>query len=115
MMDLSDGISKDAATLCHENRLGLELSLENLAPPRDMLALSEELRIPWQQWVLHGGEEYELLFAAADAWSGRGLKENERAGMVRIGRFTDKPKGIWARENGTMKRVAMKSWDHAGR
>ena len=73
MMDLSDGISKDAATLCYENRLGLELSSKT-SPSREMAELGRELGIPWQEWALHGGEEYELL-VAKEREKGEGRRE----------------------------------------
>ena len=173
MMDLSDGISKDAATLCFENRLGLELSLDNLTPPDDLAALSDELGTPWQEWVLHGGEEYELLVAGREERGerkeergkrteekkeGRGPEsqrpegqrpevqlsnsrtlehsntrtlrrsnartpersntptlERSNSGMVRLGTFTEERTGVWVRQGGRLNRLAMKSWDHAGK
>jgi thiamine-monophosphate kinase len=112
MMDLSDGISKDAATLCHENRLGLELSLENLRPPLSLIALGEKLGTRWQEWALHGGEEYELLFAAGEGFDPESLPGTAGKEMIRLGSFTNKFKGIKIREGKRVRRVEGKSWDH---
>ncbi len=112
MMDLSDGISKDGATLCHENGLGLELSFENLQPPSSMIALGEKLCTPWQEWALHGGEEYELLFAAGEGFDPHSFSGTAGKNMVRLGKFTNKYKGIKLREGKRVRKVEGKSWDH---
>ena len=112
MMDLSDGISKDARTLCFENRLGLELSFDGLKVPHEMLALSRELGTLWQEWALHGGEEYELLFAASKRFSSADVPGKEGNGLVQLGVFTDKHKDLLVRESGRTKKVPEGSWDH---
>jgi thiamine-monophosphate kinase len=59
-IDLSDGLSTDLTHLCQESHLGAEIEAASLpihpraAAARDPLALA-----------LHGGEDYELLFAAS--------------------------------------------------
>ena len=113
MMDLSDGISKDVRTLCFENRLGLELSLDGLKVPNNMMALSLVLGIPWREWALHGGEEYELLIAASKSFSPlEDLPGKKGNGLVRLGVFTDKHKDLVVREEGRIKMVPQRSWDH---
>jgi len=112
MMDLSDGISKDGATLCHESKLGLDLSLGHLKAPSDMVALSKELDTPWQQWTLHGGEDYELLFAAGEGFDPASFQAITRRKMVRLGTFTNMRKGVFLREGRMLRKVEQKSWDH---
>ena len=53
-IDLSDGLSTDLAHLCEESRVGAIIELERL--PVAPGASPEQ--------ALHGGEDYELLFAA---------------------------------------------------
>jgi thiamine-monophosphate kinase len=114
MMDLSDGISKDVRTLCFENRLGVELSLDSLRVPRDMLTLSSILGLPWQGWALHGGEEYALLFAASKSFSPADVPMEFRSGLIRLGIFTDNHVGAvpLLRANSRIKKIPNKSWDH---
>jgi thiamine-monophosphate kinase len=112
MMDLSDGISKDARTLCFENRLGLELSLDNLNVPQVMLALSRKLGIPCKEWILHGGEEYELLFAATQNFTARDVPKKFRKSLVLLGVFTDKHKELVMQEAGRITRIPKRGWDH---
>jgi thiamine-monophosphate kinase len=112
MMDLSDGISKDARTLCYENRRGLELSLDGLKVPDDLLSLSGELGIPWQEWALHGGEGYELLFAASKTFSPADVPKEYRGRLIRLGVFINKHNDVVVRENSRIKKIPKKSWDH---
>ena len=131
MMDLSDGLSKDCRTLCFENGLGLEISLDGLRVPEDMAALSRELGIPWQEWVLHGGEEYELLFAASERFnpgvlSGTetlhrsaaavtGTPQPEAPALLPLGIFTDASKLLVVREGDAARELPRGSWDHVAR
>jgi thiamine-monophosphate kinase len=115
MMDLSDGISKDVRTLCFENRLGVELSLDNSNVPHEMLELGRELGIAWQEWALHGGEEYELLFAASKRFCPEDVPKEFRRRLIRLGIFTEKHKDMVVQENGRIKKIPKKGWDHIDR
>jgi len=53
-LDISDGLSTDLAHLCHESRVAAEVDA-------GMLPLAPGATL---QQALHGGEDYELLFAA---------------------------------------------------
>ncbi|MBN2038294.1 MAG: thiamine-phosphate kinase [Chitinispirillaceae bacterium] len=112
MMDLSDGLSKDARTLCYENRLGLDISLDTGMVPHAMLSLSREIDIPWQEWALHGGEDYTLLYAAAPALDPGRLHARHRTAMVRIGTFTARHHSIVLHNGGRRMTLRNKSWDH---
>ena len=113
MMDLSDGISKDCRTLCFENRLGLELSLDEVTPPIDMVSLSDRLGTPWMDWFLHGGEEYSLLFAASGNFKPAMLPREYRASLVRLGIFTDRHRRLLVREGNCVCKLPRGGWDHA--
>jgi thiamine-monophosphate kinase len=60
-IDLSDGLSTDLAHLCHESCVGAEVSATAL--PMHPLALQSGSGNAINL-ALHGGEDYELLFAA---------------------------------------------------
>jgi thiamine-monophosphate kinase len=60
MIDTSDGLSTDLAHLCEESRVGAEL-LSEAIPRASVGKPSREVDL---QFVLHGGEDYELLFTA---------------------------------------------------
>ena len=73
MIDLSDGLSTDLTHICEESGIGAELWPE--AIPR---ARIDNKQVEFR-FVLHGGEDYELLFTAP---SGRQVPE--RLGGVRV-------------------------------
>jgi len=60
MIDLSDGLSTDLAHICRESRVGAEIEAE--AIPAASLGKPSTPVDP--KFVLHGGEDYELLFTA---------------------------------------------------
>ena len=88
------------------------MSFDGLKVPHEMLALSRELGTLWQEWALHGGEEYELLFAASKRFSSADVPGKEGNGLVQLGVFTDKHKDLLVRESGRTKKVPEGSWGH---
>lgn len=74
-IDLSDGLSTDLAHICQESGVGAEL---------DVAALPVSPTADANQ-VLHGGEDYELLFTAPP--SARVPSEIEGVPVTRIGRI----------------------------
>ena len=60
-IDLSDGLSTDLAHLCRESGVGAEISADALPIHPLALRVGPERAI---DLALHGGEDYELLFAA---------------------------------------------------
>jgi thiamine-monophosphate kinase len=59
MIDTSDGLSTDLAHLCEESEVGAEISAESI--PAAMIG--KPAREVDRRIALHGGEDYELLFA----------------------------------------------------
>jgi thiamine-monophosphate kinase len=71
-IDLSDGISTDLAHLCHESRVGAEVSvaalpIHPLGSDAQLSRASHAATGRALEFALHGGEDYELLFAAPPA------------------------------------------------
>lgn len=89
MLDTSDSLSRSLILLSELNQLGCEVDFESI-PQFPGLA---ELGSPEQvfEWVVQGGEDYQLLAAvapAAESW----LKQDGRFQM--IGQLKDQP-GCW--------------------
>ena len=85
-IDLSDGLSTDLAHLCDASNVGADIERERIPMLPDLLGSGTSLGIRAQDVVLHGGEEYALLFTSS-------LRESEmsaRAGrpLYAIGRIS---------------------------
>jgi len=68
MMDLSDGLATDLSHLCRQSNVGARITA-NLLPGQQLLQEAAEFLVKEQlDWMVAGGEDYELLFTAgADA------------------------------------------------
>jgi thiamine-monophosphate kinase len=111
MIDVSDGISKECRTLSFENGMGIVLdgpALEGAGPLRELAA---ELGVDAQEWVLNGGGDYELLFAASPRL--RPPAPPAAVQLTRIGKFTGEVKGVRIRRRGgPLERIGEGGWDH---
>jgi thiamine-monophosphate kinase len=86
-IDISDGLSSDLHHLCDASACGAAIERERLPIFPDLLASGGALGVSVQQAVLHGGEEYALLFTST-------LRESELSARLRrpvyaIGRMTE--------------------------
>jgi thiamine-monophosphate kinase len=104
-IDLSDGLSSDLAHLCDASQVTAEIEV-SLLPIHPLAKGNVEL-------ALHGGEDYELLFAASPETK----MPRSIAGVpiTRIGRF--KRRGRRAQvtrieEDGTVSEMRRGGWEH---
>ena len=99
-IDLSDGLSSDVRHLCDESGVGV--SIESGALP--CVGTTEE--------ALHGGEQYELLFAARAADRERILALGEELGLqlTRVGLFGGD--GVRLTSGGRTAPLPARGWDH---
>ncbi|MBD3392478.1 MAG: thiamine-phosphate kinase [Chitinivibrionales bacterium] len=116
VIDVSDGVSKDCLTLSYENDLTAELLLTEALASSAMRRAAAQLGADWQDWFLHGGEDYELLFAASPAFDPGRLRNQQGVRFRRIGRFTDRGFGAWVKTcDGSRARLSSGGWDHLGK
>lgn len=106
MIDLSDGLSTDLAHICEESGVGAEVQAPAIPcarigkPPREV-----ELR-----FALHGGDDYELLFAAP-----RGKHVPSRiAGVAisQIGNITRHKRIVLMNDQGVGSELRPQGWEH---
>ncbi len=101
-IDVSDGLSSDLRRLCDESGVG---------------AVVEAARLPTNHSLedaLHGGEQYELLFAVPPPLEARvDLIEHQlKLDLTRIGRFENAGAGVWLERDGRGETLEAKGWDH---
>jgi thiamine-monophosphate kinase len=98
MIDTSDGLSTDLKHICDESRVGAIV----YAPALPAVAGID--------FALHGGEDYELLFAAP----ARAKVPSRIAGVPvsRIGEFTREQKLWLADGRGRLHRLRPQGWQH---
>jgi thiamine-monophosphate kinase len=116
MIDLSDGLSTDLSHMCRESAVGAEIDWNDLPVEAETRAAAASLNIPLPDLVLSGGEDYELLFTAAETRADK-LAERVHAEtgtpISRIGRITELERGIRIRDaKGKMKELVAEGWDH---
>lgn len=109
VMDLSDGLSKDCATLCHDNRCGMILEADSSLIPEGMVQLSIEMDVSWKEWFFNGGEDYELLFTASAEFDPARYPECQ---IIRIGTCTSEAGCLMVREHDMIQPLVPGSFDH---
>ncbi len=62
MIDLSDGLVQDLSHLCDANKLGADLHEAKLPFSQALKSICHQKGYDPTNWVLQGGEDYELLF-----------------------------------------------------
>ena len=104
MIDVSDGLSTDLEHICEESGVGAEIEVATI--PRAQVGR------PAQQvgfdLALHGGEDYELLFASAKRIPAKvaGIR------VTRIGQITRKRGMALVGEGGLRRRLEARGWEH---
>lgn len=103
-IDISDGLSSDLKHLCEASGLSAEVDL-SLLPVHPLATGRVEL-------ALHGGEDYELLFAVK---SGAKMPQSiAGVAVTRIGRFVEptRPVMVQIDERGRRKKLDAGGWEH---
>jgi thiamine-monophosphate kinase len=106
MIDISDGLSTDLAHVCEESGVGAQIEEE--AIPRAGIGKSGEVDI---RFVLHGGDDYELLFTAP-----RGKRVPGRIAGVKVTQIGQIVRGkkIVLRRAGIGRELVAQGWEHFG-
>lgn len=113
-MDVSDGLVQDLGHLCRAAGCGAEIEAAAvpLSPDARALLARDPALLPA---LLTGGDDYELLFAAAPADAGAILARAAAAGMAvtRIGRFlAGQPEVAVRAPDGAAMPLARGGWSH---
>ncbi|MFW5775104.1 MAG: thiamine-phosphate kinase [Chitinivibrionales bacterium] len=114
-IDISDGVAKESRTIASESGLGIELTLKECHTSYQMRQLAHELQVNWYQWMLGGGEDYELLFAADPSFDPQILSLPAAVPCFRIGHCVKTGPNLIVRGcSGDIVDVDSGGWDHFG-
>jgi thiamine-monophosphate kinase len=108
-IDVSDGLSTDLHHLCEASACGAEIEKERIPVFAELPNYARRFGIDLRNVVLHGGEEYALLFTSS-------LRESELSTRLKrpvyaIGRMT-KERGVLLKEEGVARPLEARGWDH---
>ncbi|HEV7243317.1 MAG TPA: thiamine-phosphate kinase [Thermoanaerobaculia bacterium] len=111
-IDVSDGLSTDLHHLCDASGCGAEIEKERIPVFPDLQTYAGKLGIDVRDVVLHGGEEYALLFTSSLPES----QLSERVGrpVYAIGRMTTE-REVLLKEDSVARPLAPGGWDHFAR
>jgi thiamine-monophosphate kinase len=69
-IDISDGLSSELEHLCQQSSVGITIEYEKLPIKPGVKEAAETCGVDPTAWVLHGGEEFEILFTAPSEYAG---------------------------------------------
>jgi thiamine-monophosphate kinase len=100
MIDVSDGLVGDLAHICDASGVGALLWSESLPISDALIAAGAGAGTALRDWVLFGGEDYELLIVASREAAPRLVAEIEATGVeaTAIGEIVDRERGVALRE-----------------
>lgn len=110
MMDLSDGLSSDLPRLCAASLVGAKVELERIPQVRIPTSLLKQGLRPLPL-ALHGGDDYELLFAVRPAKARLLPNRFQGVALTAIGEITQGRGLVVLDEHGRAVHLAAHGWD----
>jgi thiamine-monophosphate kinase len=110
MMDLSDGLSSDLLRLCAASKVGALLETERI-PRLQIRDIAHKPGCHPLQLALHGGDDYELLFAVPPGKVHRLPRAFEGISLTAIGKITRGRELLVLNESGNAMQLVPHGWD----
>lgn len=113
MIDISDGLYKDAERISKINNIAIVIEEEKLPLPQLNEEVQKILEKPIIDYVLFGGEDYELLFTVKKYNLERVLEISEKLGVkvTQIG-FTKPGLGVYIKRGEEIRELQHKGFEH---
>ena len=112
-LDLSDGLAGDLGHILQASGVGADIHQALLPVAPDLQALPEAQRL---DCLLHGGDDYELLFTADPARRAEVLAaaQTSQTAVTRIGRIEEHPGLRLQTASGAVQDWPLRGFDHFG-
>ncbi|GCE13194.1 thiamine-phosphate kinase [Tengunoibacter tsumagoiensis] len=115
-LDVSDGLSGDLQHLCERSHVGALVEQAKLPISQHLFAIAQAARRDPFAWILHGGEDYELLFTLKPSAQQEVLKAlwaETGTPVSVIGAILPESEGLRIRLlDGREEALRAQSWDH---
>jgi thiamine-monophosphate kinase len=118
MIDTSDGTASDLLHLAEASQVGVRLDAARLPAPPGLPVAARAAGVAVEAWTLGGGEDYELLFTAAEMFNARAdeVAAAAHVGITRIGDVLPESEGRWVvTAEGERRPLRPAGWDHLAR
>ncbi len=116
MIDISDGLASDLRHLCEASGVGAELDEAALPCTEPLEQAAAGMDRQPLEFVLYGGEAYELLFTVPPEGVQKAIqvvRDATGVPVTPIGRMTDQPGQCWLiRSEGERTPLPARGWDH---
>ncbi len=116
LLDVSDGLSGDLSHICERSKVGARIELASLPLSQATRRLAALVGQEPEQWALHGGEDYELLFTVSPGYEQAVIDAVQQATgtpVSIIGSIIPAEEGInLLYSDGHQERLVVQSWDH---
>ena len=116
MLDVSDGLSGDLAHICDRSQVGARIEVARLPFSPAIHIIARETGQDSLRWVLHGGEDYELLFTVTPGYEQRvidAVQSDTGTPVTVIGSvlpLEEQMRLLYA--DGHQESLQIQSWDH---
>jgi thiamine-monophosphate kinase len=114
MMDVSDGLATDLAHICTASGVGAEIQQQKLPVASTIRLASAELQIEADDWILKGGDDYQLLFTVKSSDEKKLLQHvAEKTGreIFAIGSIIE-GQGVYLYNQNRSEEISYQGYDH---
>ena len=114
MIDISDGVAIDLLRICSASGVGVILDREALVADPVLEALAAPADGDPEEWILGGGEDYQLLCAVPDEAEGGFVAAAAAAAVEahRVGRFASVEEGCSVAGDEGVEPLEPRGWNH---
>ena len=110
MIDISDGLLSDLGHICESSNTGFQIDADSLPLHPELNKYASRTDTMPIDYALKSGEEYELLFTSPHEINKLNTKDENNAGITKIGFITDRDYILC--ENGISTKVQTQGYNH---